>query len=52
MTSGAARSATAASMRDSRLPRGMWIAPGMNPCSYSSRSRTSTKTGAADASRK
>ena len=33
-------------MRDSRLPRGTWTAPGMWPSSHSFRSRTSTKTGA------
>ena len=31
-------------MRDSRLPRGTWTAPGMWPSSHSSRSRTSTKS--------
>ena len=34
-------------MRDSRLPRGTWIAPGTAPSSHSSRSRTSTKSGGA-----
>ena len=41
MTTGVERSGTTPSIRDSRFPRGMWIAPGMCPSSHSSCSRTS-----------
>jgi len=37
-------SGTRGSMFDSRLPRGMWRAPGIAPWSYSSGSRTSSTT--------
>ena len=33
---GVARSGTTPSIRDSRLPRGTWTAPGRWPCSHSS----------------
>ena len=41
MTTGVERSGTTLSIRDSRLPRGTWTAPGMCPSSHSSCSRTS-----------
>ena len=46
MMTGVDRSGTWRSIRLSRFPRGMWTAPGMYPCSYSSRSRTSRIAGA------
>ena len=48
MTTGCVRSGTMPSIRDSRLPRGMWIAAGIWPSSHSSCSRTSIQAASCD----